>query len=244
VSPPGRSLTGLTRPRRSVCAPMAMALSLYRRPVHERKNRMPFFSWLRNRKLSSTQRHRLPLGAARKPATFCPGLETLEGRDLPSFSSPITTAVYNPAAMVTADVNNDGRADVIVMDGNGGIGGYVLLGKGNGQFTAPYYWSYGSGSYTATALAVADINGDGKLDIVTGNDPGDGGVYGQRASVSVFLGHGDGSFSGSQPFEWGFAVSRPASIVVSDVNGDGRPDVLLAGAGGGVDVALQGSSAA
>jgi hypothetical protein len=92
-------------------------------------------------------------------------------------------------------------------------------------------------------LAVADINGDGKLDIVTGNDPGDGGAYGQRASISVFIGNGDGTFSGSQPFEGGFSVSRPASIAVSDVNGDGNPDVLLAGYGGGVDVAIQGGSA-
>jgi hypothetical protein len=204
---------------------------------------MSVVSWLRNRKWSSTQGHRLTLGTARKPATFCPGLETLEDRDLPSFSSPITTAVYSPAAMVTADVNNDGKADLIVMDKYGGIGGYVLLGKGNGQFTAPYYWSYSGGSYTATAVAVADTNGDGKLDIVTGNDPGDGGTYGQRASISVFLGNGDGTFSGSQPFEWGFGVSRPESITVSDVNGDGRPDVILAGYGGGVDVAIQGSSA-
>src|SRR5436190_2235389 len=111
---------------------------------------MPLFSWLSQRITGRLQTRRT---VARKPtARFRPQVEALEGRDLPSFSSPIATAVYQAKAMVTADVNNDGRADVIVMDGNGGIGGYVLLGKGNGQFTAPYYWSYGSGSYTATAL--------------------------------------------------------------------------------------------
>ena len=45
---------------------------------------MSFFSWLRNRKWSSTQGYRRTLGAARKPATFRPRLETLEDRCVPS----------------------------------------------------------------------------------------------------------------------------------------------------------------
>jgi hypothetical protein len=145
-------------------------------------------------------------------------------------------------AMVTADVNNDGKADLIVARGDQ-TAGYVFLGLGNGHFSAPLVWGGVAGTYTPTVLAVADINGDGKLDIVTGNAPNDGSVFGERASISVFLGHGDGTFSGSQPFDLGFSVPRPESIAVGDVNGDGRPDVILAG-GASVDVAIQGSSPA
>jgi hypothetical protein len=166
-------------------------------------------------------------------------LEVLEGRDLPSFGSPIASAAFQPMAMVAADINNDGNADLVLADGNG-IGGYVMLGKGTGRFSAPYNWSAASGSYTTTALAVADINGDGKLDIVTADDPKDGAAYGQRAGLSVFLGKGDGTFLPGQTFDVGVSVDIPKSIAVSDVNGDGKPDVVLAGYGTGVDVAIQG----
>jgi hypothetical protein len=201
---------------------------------------MSFFFWLRNRKRPSTRGYRLRRVAARKPATFRPGLETLEDRDLPSFRSPISTAVSNSMAMVAADVNNDGKADLIVARRDQ-VAGYVFLGLGNGHFSAPLSWEGSPGTETPTVLAVADINGDGKLDIVTGNDPNDGGAFGERASVNVFLGRGDGNFSSSQPI-FGFSVPNAQSIAVSDVDGDSRPDIILAGSGV-VDVAIQGSNA-
>jgi hypothetical protein len=197
---------------------------------------MSFFSWLRSWTPSLSQEHRLTRGAARKPSPFRPTLERLEARDLPSFGNPIYSAISQPIAMVAADVNGDGKEDAIVARANGGVSGVVMLGTGNGNFEPGITWGTVSGSTADDALAVADINGDGKLDIVTANDPGDGGAYGQNASVSVFLGNGDGTFSLFQTFQSHFAVVKPTSIAVADVNGDGRPDVLIAGDGGGIDV--------
>ena len=73
---------------------------------------------------------------------------------------------------------------------NGGVG--VLLGNGDGTFQAAV--SYSSGGYFSSySVAVADVNGDGKPDLLVANEcyssdcPGAGGV-------SVLLGNGDGTF--------------------------------------------------
>ena len=65
-------------------------------------------------------------------------------------------------------------------------------------------------------VAIGDINGDGKLDIVTRN-------RGSRA-VSVLLGNGNGTF---QP-ETTSRPGDPRSVAIGDVNGDGKPDLVVA----------------
>ena len=66
-------------------------------------------------------------------------------------------------------------------------------------------------------MAVADLNGDGRPDLVTANSDGN--------TVSVLLGNGDGTFSVQQTF----AVGRsPRAVAVADLNGDGIPDLVVA----------------
>ena len=65
-------------------------------------------------------------------------------------------------------------------------------------------------------MAVADLNGDGKLDLALG----DSGLV-----VSVLLGKGDGTFLGASSFAAG---SNPVSLAVADINGDRQPDVAVA----------------
>jgi hypothetical protein len=89
----------------------------------------------------------------------------------------------------------------------------VLLGNGNGTFQSAVNFGVGSGPFSA---AVADVNGDGRPDLVTAN-------YGS-ASVSVLLGNGNGTFKAAKNFAGG---SAPQSVAVADVNGDGRPDVAV-----------------
>jgi len=66
-------------------------------------------------------------------------------------------------------------------------------------------------------VAVADLNGDGKPDIVTANLNSD--------DISVLLGNGDGTFQAEQRFTVG---DSPRSVAVADLNGDSVPDIVTA----------------
>ncbi len=68
-----------------------------------------------------------------------------------------------------------------------------------------------------SSVAVVDVNGDGRLDLVTANTDSN--------DVSVLLGAGDGTFQAQQRFAVG---TYPNSVAVGDVNGDGRLDVVTA----------------
>ena len=69
-------------------------------------------------------------------------------------------------------------------------------------------------------MAVGDVNGDGKPDLVVAN-------YGDN-SVSVLLGNGDGTFLPRPAYATG---SSPFAVAVADVNGDGKPDLVVANYG-------------
>jgi hypothetical protein len=104
----------------------------------------------------------------------------------------------------------------------------VLLGKGDGTFQAPAV--YDSAGVDTTSVAVADVNGDGKLDlVVASNNPfsylycGSGCERGQAA---VLLGNGDGTFQGPVTYASGAYFSD--GVAVADVNGDGKPDLVVA----------------
>ena len=84
---------------------------------------------------------------------------------------------------------------------------------------------YGSGGYDAYSVVVADVNGDGKSDLVVANECNN--VYGcPNGSVGVLLGNGDGTFQTAVPYDSGGSTSR--SVAVGDVNGDGKPDLVVA----------------
>ena len=77
------------------------------------------------------------------------------------------------------------------------------------------------------AVAAADLNGDGKLDLVVGNL--------DSATVSIFLGVGDGTFTPRVDFATG---QFPNSVAIGDFNGDGKPDLALANGSGTVSILL------
>jgi hypothetical protein len=163
-----------------------------------------------------------------------------------SFSSPVAIT-FNGApviAVATGDVNGDGRADIVAaVGGAGALGGVeVMLSKGSGRFSKPISYPVYN-TQQVTAVAVADINGDGKLDIITGNaPPADGVAFGQTASISVLLGNGAGSFAAAQTYN-NALPTQPSSLAVADFNGDGKPDIAASSQyGGDVDVLFNGAN--
>ena len=101
----------------------------------------------------------------------------------------------------------------------------VLFGNGVGGFAAKVDFATGSGP---NAVAIADVNGDGRPDLVTANYNG--------GDASVLLGDGSGGFGTKTQYATG---SNPISVAVSDVNADGRPDAVVANySGSSVSVLL------
>ncbi len=127
-----------------------------------------------------------------------------------------------PTSVTVADVNKDGKPDLIVSDTVGGAVA-ILLGKGDGTFKPAV--TYNSGGCFASSVAVADLNRDGKLDLIVDN-PSCPTNY--EGSVGVLLGNGDGTFQPVVTYDSGGDNQGALSTVVAaDFNGDGKPDVAV-----------------
>jgi hypothetical protein len=143
----------------------------------------------------------------------------------------VTDFTFSSFALATAgvltggDLNGDGNRDLVItsngIDNKGGSV-YVLLGNDDGTFqTAVTYPTAGA---SATAAVIDDVNGDGKLDIVSVSN---------TQEISVLLGKGDGTFAAAQNFAAptlpGYAntTSTPIiNLITADLRHIGKKDVI------------------
>ena len=126
-------------------------------------------------------------------------------------------------------MNGDGKLDLVVANycdsrdcRDGSVG--VLLGNGDGTFQTAVSYGPGGNGGGAFSVAVADVNGDGKLDLLVANLCLDSSNC-DSGSVGVLLGNGEGTFQPAVPYGSGGAYAD--SVAVADVNGDGKPDLLV-----------------
>jgi hypothetical protein len=144
------------------------------------------------------------LGSAN--GTFNPGTGVSVGTNLVAIAVGHFTGVKNADLAVVDQASNKV---------------YVLTGSGNGSFAVGNSYAVGT---KPTSVAVADFNHDGNMDLAVGNYT--------SGSVSVLLGNGSGVFTAASgsPFAAG---SNVQSLIVSDINSDGAPDIVVTNAANG-----------
>jgi outer membrane protein assembly factor BamB len=119
-----------------------------------------------------------------------------------------------PKGIVAGDFNGDGTLDLVTAD----AGGTLSFLKGNGDGTFAGLVTAATGLGPLSAIAAADINGDGALDLAVAKDT--------TSQVQWLFGTGTGAFAGGGTLPT--SGPAPVAVALGDLNGDGRPDLVTA----------------
>jgi hypothetical protein len=158
------------------------------------------------------------------------GLQPLYGDGTAAFTQPLVPLSKIPEmkGFLLTDLNGDGRTDLVLSLGPTDVDDPWVKGRIGVQLS--YRGSFGAGityhvAGSGTDVKVADVDGDGKLDI--------GALDADAGSLDVLLGYGNGGFAERRSFA---LTGIPASLAFADLNGDARAD--LAAVGSTVEVVL------
>lgn len=145
-------------------------------------------------------------------------LTLITGKAGGTYNTPIPLTAGNiPRFVQFADVNKDGKSDIIVAN-EFSANVSVLINDGAGNFAVKKDYQAGSGPYMVQA---ADFTGDGNVDLLV--------CLNKDSTVALLTNNGDGTFAAPKTASLGTAMSSsPTSIALGDINGDGRPDVVSA----------------
>ncbi|MGY3034946.1 VCBS repeat-containing protein [Bradyrhizobium sp. USDA 4354] len=150
----------------------------------------------------------------------------------------------NTYALVSGDFNGDGKLDIVTVGAAGSStennvtdSVSMLLGNGDGSFETPTIYATGNivvEHEMTEAVVVGDVNGDGRLDVVTGGFDDNNLAPGKTPhSMSVLLGNGDGTLQAAMPLSSGIPLNsisyqseETTDLVLADLNGDGRLDIV------------------
>src|SRR5687768_542799 len=116
---------------------------------------------------------------------------------------------------IVADLNGDGIPDLAA---SGAFGVGVMLGNGDGTFRPRVNYPAGAQSQD---LAAGDFNGDGRIDLAVS-------LNSAAFSLGLLTGNGDGTFNAPVTFDNTGALEDSPAIVATDLDNDGRLDVVLA----------------
>ncbi|HLX84725.1 MAG TPA: FG-GAP-like repeat-containing protein [Terriglobales bacterium] len=143
-----------------------------------------------------------------------------------TFQAPIanttvcTNAIGNCESMAVGDLNGDGKPD-LAFDSNDTTGGgiSILLNTGSGTFgSAAYYPVAISGVFAGAGIAIGDVNGDKKPDVVVGSAGG--------ATAIVYLNQGSGTFKVGGTVG-SVALYATNNLVLADINNDKKLDIVV-----------------
>ncbi|MBL8898727.1 MAG: VCBS repeat-containing protein [Planctomycetes bacterium] len=141
-------------------------------------------------------------------------------------ASRMPVGSYVTTSLALGDIDSDGDLDLVV--GNGGFNGQqsrLYRNNGNGTFADETAFRMPVGNYVTTSLALGDVDGDGDLDLVVGNDSYPGGEKSR-----IYLNNSTGTFTDRT---YGTASRLPVgnydntSLAHGDVDGDGDLDLVL-----------------